>query len=80
MKSIHAISTILAVWGSASSGVMANYASPPVRAVRFDDKSTGGVREKIAGRARPAQSAPGMPNLLAAALLQGGSRTDRRLR
>ena len=77
MKSIHAISTILAVWGMGPSDVMANRPSRPARTARFDDKATEGFRE-IAGRAIPAQSAHGVPNLLAAALLQGGSRTDRR--
>jgi hypothetical protein len=79
MKSIHAISTILAVWGIASSGVMASRPLCPARRGRLDGKNAEGVRE-IAGRARNTQSTLGMPGLLAAALLQGGSRTDHRHR
>jgi hypothetical protein len=79
MKSIHAISTILAVWGIGSSGAMANPLSGPARRGRLDDKSTESVRQTD-DRPMPGQSALGMPNLLAAALLQGASRTDRRRR
>jgi hypothetical protein len=79
MKSIHAISTILAVWGMAAPGAMANRPSRPAPTGRFDEKGSQGL-EQIGGRTIPAQSAFGMPNLLAAALLQGGSRTDRRCR
>jgi hypothetical protein len=77
MKSIHAISTILAVWGMGPSGVVVNHLARPARAVRTEDRGTQGVRQ-IAGLATPGKSALGMPNLLAAALLQGGSRPDRR--
>ena len=76
MKSIHAISTLLAVWGLGPPQVMAKPPSRPARTARIDDKSAERFRD-IGGRAIPAQSARGVPNLLAAALLQGGSRTDR---
>ena len=78
MKSIHAISTILAIWGMGIP-VGAIRPSRPARTGRFEDNSTEGARE-MAGRTIPTPPPPGMPNLLAAALLQGGSRTDRRYR
>ena len=77
MKSIHAISTIVAVWGMGPSGAVVNHPARPARTVRLDDRGTQGVLQ-IAGPATPGKSALGMPNLLAAALLQGGSRPDRK--
>ena len=80
MKSIHAISSILAVWGGGSSvWTPAKHALHQARTMRPEDQGTEGLRE-VANRPNPRQPAPGVPNLLAAALLQGGARTDRRYR
>ena len=80
MKSIHAISTIFAVRGMGSSAwTPANRSLHPAEAMRLAEQRIDGVRE-TADRPSPRQLALGIPNLLAAALLQGGSRTDRRYR
>jgi hypothetical protein len=76
MNSIHALSTIFAFRGMGASGVTANGPSSPARTIRMDDQRTEAVRE-TADRPTPRHSALGIPNLLASALLQGGSRTGR---
>ena len=80
MKSIHAISSILAVWGGGSSvWAPGKHALHQGRTMGPEGPGTGGFRE-VANRPIPRQPPSGMPNLLAAALLQGGARTDRRYR
>ena len=80
MKSIHAISTILAVWGMGSSGALANQPFCPAQATRCNDNGMVKGPRGIDGRATLQHSALGMPSLLATALLQGGCGTDRRYR
>jgi hypothetical protein len=80
MKSIHAISTILAVWGTGSPGAIAKQPFCPAQVTRFDDRGMMKRPRELDGRATLQQSALGMPSLLASALLQGGSGTDRRFR
>jgi hypothetical protein len=80
MKSIHAISTILAGWRMGSSAqALTSHPSDPARAsgLRAKGSSEGGTHTRF-GHVNSKQSRVGIPTLLADALLQGGSSTERR--
>jgi hypothetical protein len=80
MKSIHAISTILAGWRIGQSAqAMPSYPSLPTRTtgLRAKDSYESGTNTP-GGGANSKQSRVGIPALLAYALLQGGSSTEPR--
>jgi hypothetical protein len=78
MKGIHAISTILAVWGIGSTPVVSH--APPASRTRTPDAGSSSEVSMytISSRVISERSRAGIPNLLAAALLQGGSSAGRR--
>jgi hypothetical protein len=84
MKSIHAISTILAICSIGPSARAAAFHAPSqARPTGFRAKNSnkgGGERGANApfGRVNLQQSRAGIPTLLAVGLLQGGSPTERR--
>jgi len=88
MKSIHAISAILAICSMESSAPdAASHAPHPARTIgpraktsgKSHDKSSGeGGANTPFGRVNSTQSRAGIPSLLAAGFLQGGSSTVRR--
>lgn len=78
MKSIHAISTILAIWRIEPSGPAPNHVLHPVRPGAYRAKGAHDAGPNPpSGSARSPQSRAGIPTLLAAALLQGGSSANR---
>ena len=88
MKSIHAISTILSICSIESSApAAASHAPRPARTTglrakssdKHGDKSSdeGGANSPV-DRVNSQQSRAGIPSLLAAGFLQGGSSTVRR--
>jgi len=84
MKSIHAISTILAICSIGSSASEAASHAPRAarttgpRAKTGDKSSDEGGANTPFGRVNSTQSRAGIPSLLAAGFLQGGSSTLRR--
>ena len=78
MKGIHAISAIFAVRGMGHSApATANHACLPARKSRVQASSHEGGGTP-SGRGNSKQSRVGVSNLLADALLQGGSSSERR--
>lgn len=80
MKSIHAISTILAGWRiEPSAQPVPSHPACPARTNGLPAKGSyeGGTNTSF-GRANSKPSRVGIPSLLADALLQGGSSTDPR--
>ena len=80
MKSIHAISTILAGWRiGPSAQAVPSHPSRQARATGLHAESSyeGGTNTPFAG-VNSKQPRVGIPTLLADALLQGGSSTERR--
>jgi hypothetical protein len=83
MKSIHAISTILAICSIGSSAEAASHAPRPARttgprAKTSDQSSDEGGANTPFGRLNSTQSRTGIPSLLASGFLRGGSSTARR--
>jgi hypothetical protein len=80
MKDIQAIGAILAFWRIVPSApATASRAFLPVRkSERRAESCYDGGTNTPSGRVNLQQSRVGIPNLLAAALLQGGSSTERR--
>jgi len=79
MKSIHAISTILADWRIGSSVRVPSHPSRPAQTagLHAKDGHKGGTNAPF-DRLNSKQPRAGIPTLLADALLQGGSSTERR--
>ena len=80
MKGIHAISTILAVWRINSAAPAApGHPARPARASELHAKSSHGDSTSTPSSCvNSRQPHVGIPSLLGAALLQGGSSTERR--
>ena len=80
MKSIHAISTILAGWriGSPANGAPSRPSRPAqISGLRAKGSYEGGANTPV-GRVNSKQYRVGIPTLLADALLHGGSSTGPR--
>jgi hypothetical protein len=72
MKSIHAVSSILAVWRIGSP------AAAPARPEFHAQSGHRSAANQVSGRLDSTRAPSGLSTLLSVALLQGGSPTDRR--